>query len=283
MNIEYEAICETGLKRESNQDKITAHISNKISVFTVADGMGGHSEGEYASQKVVEAVDVFWEEIQKFDGDFQTVVDCLLAALDQANSDIFEYAASKGIICGSTVSVLIIFGKLYAVINVGDSPVYYADPKTACHASTEHSYDVIMQKSLPISPDMLDKKRKGRLVQAIGVKKSIFPNVRTGSVKDKQIFFICSDGVSRYFTDRKIFKYLKRSAKGKFSLKELVTALKNAVLKSGAEDNFSEIAVLVCNHIEKEMNKVELTMIVIISAMIVVSIFWIVVNFSIIK
>lgn len=57
MNTAYKTFTEKGLKRKTNQDRITAYTNENISLFAVADGMGGHSDGEYASQQIIDNKD----------------------------------------------------------------------------------------------------------------------------------------------------------------------------------------------------------------------------------
>jgi serine/threonine protein phosphatase PrpC len=283
MNIRYEMISETGLKRKVNQDRICAHTSGSSALFAVADGMGGHSEGEYASEMVIASLEKVTEDISHSDTSFGSRIDIIISALDNVNAEILEYAHQKGIICGSTVSVLFICGELFAVINVGDSPVYYADKKSACHASTEHSYDVMMKKSA-LDPGLEpDEHRKGRLVQAVGVKERIFPSVKTGKLSDVQSFLLCSDGVSRYFTDKKIFKALRQVSRGKISPKELILSLKEQVYRFGAADNLSAIAVLAENEECTKAKKGRSMIGWIIFAIVLVFIAWSVTNFVIIN
>lgn len=151
--------------------------------------MGGHFDGEYASQQIIDELDMLWNELHNYSGDFQAVIDRVILSLENVNTKIFEYASSKNIICGSTVSILLIYGNLFAVINVGDSPVYYADRKSFVHASTEHSYGVIIQKTTLIESEEIDRGRKNRLIQAIGVRENVYPSVRTGAIKRKLYFY----------------------------------------------------------------------------------------------
>lgn len=276
MNITYETLCEIGSRRKSNQDRITTHSNNKISIFAVADGMGGHSKGEFASEAVIKEIDILWNEISDFSGDFQDAVDMVISALEKANNSVFKFASSEKIICGSTASVLLIYNNLYAVINVGDSPVYHADRKKAFHDSTEHSYDQIMLKSTLISPDELDPNRNGRLVQAVGVKENIIPSVKTGALKGKETFLICSDGVSRYFTDKKIFGYLRRTVAEKVNLPELSDILKNKVYSMGAEDNLS--AIMVCAYTDENYKSDRYKISIVIAAAIIFFILWAAIN-----
>lgn len=276
MNIQYKTFTETGLKRQTNQDRITAHTNEKNSLFAVADGMGGHSKGEYASETVIKYLDALWGEISDFSGDFQTAVDMVIFALEKANTEVFSYAESKKIICGSTASVLLICGEFYAVINVGDSPIYRADRKKAWHESTEHSYDVIARKSIGTTPNEIDESRKGRLVRAVGVSDKLLPSVKTGHIVGKQVFLICSDGVSRYFADKKICGYLRHTAAEKIDLSKLLNILKNNVYSMGAEDNLS--AIMVCAYTDESYKSDKYKISVIISAAIIFFILWAVIN-----
>lgn len=283
MNIKYETLCEIGSKRNSNQDRITAHSNDKISIFAVADGMGGHSKGEFASETVIIYLDTLWNEFSIFSRDFQTAVDMVITALNNANEEIFRYAQSENIICGSTASVLLIYNDLYAVINVGDSPVYHSDRKKAVHDSTEHSYDQIILKSTLISPNELEPNRNGRLVQAVGVRRNIIPSVKTGALKGKETFLICSDGISRYFTDKKIFGYLRRTTAEKIDLSELLNILKNTVYSMGAEDNLSAIVITINNHSDSVGKLNKFKSIFIATTIFTVLFIWVIINIMILK
>lgn len=276
MNTIYKSFTETGLKRKTNQDRITAHTNKKISLFAVADGMGGHSKGDFASETVIKYLDALWNELSGFSGDIQTAADMVISALENANTEVFSYARSEKIICGSTASVLLICGEYYAVINIGDSPVYRADRKKAWHESTEHSYGDIAVKSVGADPDEIDEGRKGKLVRAVGIKDKLLPSVKTGRIADSQVFLICSDGVSRYFTDKKIFRYLKRACNEKINLSELSDILKKQSYSMGASDNLSAIAVNVCPNENYKKDRLKIAVTAAIA--VIFFAFWAVIN-----
>ncbi|MCM1060270.1 MAG: protein phosphatase 2C domain-containing protein [Eubacterium sp.] len=273
MIIIYRSFTETGLKRKTNQDRITAHTNENISLFAVADGIGGHSKGEFASETVIKYLDALWEEIYGFTGDFQTAADMVVSVLEKTNDEVFRYAKSEKIICGSTVSALLIYGEFYAVINAGDSPVYSADRKKAQLESTEHSYDVIARKSTGISDAEIDENHKGRLVRAVGISDKLLPSVKTGRIAGRKVFLICSDGVSRYFTDKKIFCYLKQTVSGKIDLLRLSDILKSRAYHMGAADNLSAVAIYACSD-EKYKNIIK----AVIAAIVIFFILWAAVN-----
>ena len=57
MKIECLGLCETGLVRKVNQDSIFLKLNDYAGIFVVADGMGGHSHGEIASQMITKTME----------------------------------------------------------------------------------------------------------------------------------------------------------------------------------------------------------------------------------
>lgn len=245
MKIKYEMLTDQGLKRKNNQDRICAYRSDDAALFAVADGMGGHENGEYASTKIVEYIGRLWNTHSWSNDNIQSAVDSIIDCMDTVNDELYIYAAERKIICGSTVSVLLVLKNTYAVINIGDSPVFLVDKYGISHISTEHSYDVIKLKSTFAKLSDIEPDRKGRLVQAIGVKQRIFPNVRTDKISSKTAFLLCSDGVSKYYSEKQIKKMLASVRSGKTEVKEQVSLVKEQVYAKGASDNFSEIFIYV--------------------------------------
>lgn len=244
MEISYDLFSEIGSCRKINQDMVTAHVSENVSVFAVADGMGGYSEGEYASSQAVKAIDDLWLELCENQYSIQAAVDLAVSAIYKINREIQQYSREKNIICGSTLSVLIIMNDSYAAINIGDSPIFYADRSRFIHISNEHSLGQMKLKSSPSEKITPDPKRDGRLVQAVGVVERIYPYVRTGQLVGTQAFLICSDGVSKLLAPHTISDGLKRVAKGK-ATKDFLDSLKEEVYCNGATDNLSAVAVYV--------------------------------------
>lgn len=277
MKTQYEMMTKIGLKRTVNQDRITAHGNDRITVFVVADGMGGHSDGEKASQKVIDSFDKLWKKLSLYSGNINGAVDMVISVLEQINDEIYKYAEENKIICGTTASILLISDETFASINVGDSPIYCADRRKAIHLSTEHSYDVMSVKSGKTTG--LDASRKGRLVQAIGVKHKIYPSVVTGKIKENTLFFLCSDGISKYFSEDEIKKKLKSAVRKKINLEKLCIYFKDKVYELGASDNLSEIAV----HCETQSmsTKRKLWTLALISAAVFV--LWIIINMFIMR
>lgn len=242
MKIKHSSLSETGFKRHENQDRIFSVYNGEVGLFVVADGMGGHSDGAYASQKIISELQTLWDNIWHGNLTLEQLTEQVLSALNKANNELFAYSESNSIICGSTVSVLLICGKAYAVINAGDSPVFMANRHTSRHITVEHSYGEMVRKSGGEEKN-IPLHRRNRLTKAIGIESRIYPDVFSSRIEEKSVFMLCSDGVSRYYSDRKIFRTLKVAVQGKCSPEELLDCIKKQVEESGAADNFSAIVV----------------------------------------
>lgn len=243
MNISCETFSEIGMCRKDNQDRIFSYIGDAFSLFVIADGMGGHSEGGYAGDVVIKHAENIRYMLMRFHGDIQGAVDIAVSEISAANSELFRYGQKKGIVCGSTVSMLIILDNVFAVINAGDSPVYFADRTRFIHASTEHSYAEMEKKStLKLIPD--DDERSGLLTKAVGADEKIYPSVRTDRICGRQAFLMCSDGVSRYTDEASVSRLLKDTASGRVSVKMALDKLRQNTYSSGAQDNLSAAVIL---------------------------------------
>lgn len=254
MKIKYSSLSETGFKRQENQDSVLSVYNGEVGLFVVADGMGGHSDGAYASQKIISELQALWDEIRHGNLTLEQLTEQVLTALNKVNSELFAYSESNSIICGSTVSVLLICGKEYAAINAGDSPVFMANRHTARHITVEHSYGEMVRKSGGEEKN-IPLHRRNRLTKAIGIESRIYPDVFSSIMDERSVFLLCSDGVSRYYPDRKMFRILKSVVQGKYSSEEMLEHIKNHVEKSGAADNFSEI-IIDCSEVTPEADAI---------------------------
>ncbi len=123
--INHSSVCEKGFVRQINQDSVYAFSDGYNGVFCVADGMGGYSKGEVASSTIILEIKKAWDKIvytdQKYS--FRDSFGYFEKAIDFANKKIYE-CYNIDSICGSTVSLLMIYDSCYGIINVGDSRVY---------------------------------------------------------------------------------------------------------------------------------------------------------------
>ena len=113
-----------GRRREMNQDYMYTSenaVGNLPNLFIVADGMGGHKAGEYASRYTVESI------VERIEKDERTEpVEVIEHAICKANEELIKKAAGDEAMSGmgTTVVVVTVIGKKAWVANVGDSRMY---------------------------------------------------------------------------------------------------------------------------------------------------------------
>ena len=130
----YECISLTdiGNKRKVNQDSFIAlsdeAFGHSFGVFCVADGMGGLSEGEYASrlatQKTIEWYKKNLTQLKKIWVNEKKLKESLKTLFFEINKIIYEYGIEKNIKVGTTYSLLLLIGNKYYIVHAGDSRIY---------------------------------------------------------------------------------------------------------------------------------------------------------------
>lgn len=247
-NIKTGHICETGLVRKENQDAYLAYVSSSLNVFCVADGMGGHANGKRASTAIVNGIREWIDEFYagKYEAGFLALLDDFEKKLADVNRQIFRFY-NRGQTCGSTLAVLIISDKYYAVLSMRDSRIY----RKRRGIFSQLTKDDTWENSDKVPSDMLSEEIRrhgnyGKLMCALGVQESFVPHRMTDKLNSGDTFLLCSDGVYKY-CDKKILAKAcgRRIRKSSTFMEEKLQLLRTNVIGRGASDNFTAILVSV--------------------------------------
>ena len=230
---------ETGAVRKDNQDHV--FVDDGRTLFSVADGMGGGSEGARASEIVC-------EELAKVaPGDFAARIEGVDAAVAAANDRISRYAKDKGFKqMGSTVALLAVDPsdpRRAAVCHVGDSRVYRIRGGASELLTADHT---IGGQLSAFAKGRQAEELKARsnplahvLTRAIGVEPKVSADWRKIDVRDGDLFLVCSDGVHDVVSDAQVGEILSAAA----DLDASAKALSAQVVACGAPDNYSFVIV----------------------------------------
>ena len=229
-----------GMKRKMNQDYVFATadpVGNLPNLFVVADGMGGHNAGDYASSHAVTSM---VEEIRQ-DADFNPVK-VIRHAIETANTEIIEQAQKdeklRGM--GTTMVVATIVGQYAYVANVGDSRLYVVD-KQLRQITRDHS---LVQEMVRMGEITAEEARnhpdKNIITRALGAERTVDIDFFDLKLEPDSTILMCSDGLSNMVEDSKLEEIIldqteELPKKGEKLLKE--------ANQNGGKDNIAVILV----------------------------------------
>ena len=223
------SITDIGKKRKLNQDYVFSSdrkIGNLSNVFIVADGMGGHNAGDYASRFTV---DTMVEEIEKsFE---QSPVKILENSIKIANRKLREKASENPSLfgMGTTVVACTVLGRFLQVANVGDSRLYVINDKI-----TQITRDQSLDRET--ARTHLDK---NIITRAIGATDTVDIDFFNVELKRGDIVLMCSDGLTNMLEDEEI----REIVSGQKDIIEKAQKLVVAANNNGGKDNIAVILI----------------------------------------
>lgn len=234
------AITDIGQKRQLNQDFIylsETPIGNLPNVFIVADGMGGHNAGDYASRYAVETV------IEEIGVSFEkNPVKILSRAIDKANTLIRQKAREDISLngMGTTMVIATFMGQYLEVANVGDSRLYVIHEDNIEQITQDHSLVEEMVRMGGIDRTAArNHPDKNIITRAIGARDYVEADFFSLSLQAGDIVLMCSDGLTNMIEDEIIYRILKKGT----SLKHRVEELIETANQNGGKDNISAIVI----------------------------------------
>ena len=234
------AITDIGKKRSFNQDyawMTTDEIGKLPNLFIVADGMGGHRGGGYASRLAVETI---LEQIRQSQA--ESPAEILVDAIRHANECIRQTAAEDEQLSGmgTTVVAATCADRQLQVANVGDSRLYIADDAGIRQITEDHSlvqemvrFGGISREQARIHPD------RNNITRAVGVEDDL--------QVDLFLVLLCSDGLTGMLEDEEILQILE----GEGNVEERAQRLVQAANDHGGRDN---IAVIIMEPFSDEVS-----------------------------
>jgi serine/threonine protein phosphatase Stp1 len=221
-----------GRVRTVNEDAFIARPAD--GVWAVADGMGGHINGQWASSAIVDAIND-----AEFDGDFDSDTSALTEAVYAANAAICAEGQSLGRSMGSTVVALFIREGQFAVFWAGDSRVYLLRGGLLHGLTTDHSQVREMVAAGRLTPEEAEQHPMSHVLsRAVGVAPELHLDAVTDEAQVGDIFLLCSDGLNRTVPDAELAALLANNPPS-VAVEQMVAL----ALERGAPDNVTVVVV----------------------------------------
>ena len=233
------SVTDIGRKRKLNQDFVYSSdeaVGNLKNVYIVADGMGGHQAGDYASKCTVETM------VREIRGCFeQSPIRILSRAIRIANDQVRRKAREDESLygMGTTVVAATVLGKYLQVANVGDSRLYIINEEvrqiTRDHSLVEEMVRMggLDREAARNHPD------KNIITRAIGARDTIEIDFFHEELKSGDLVLMCSDGLTNMLEDEEIGRILKTPG----TIEERAERLIDAANQNGGRDNIAVILI----------------------------------------
>ncbi len=221
-----------GRVRTHNEDSYVARDDGGL--WAVADGMGGHEGGEWASGRIV-------RELGRIDLalGYEDICEEAAQAVVAANKQILAEGRKRGKSMGSTLVMLVIGGSRYAVLWTGDSRGYLMRGGRLEQLSSDHTQVQEMVTRGLMTAEQAQGHPMGHVLsRAVGVQKEVEIDRVEGEIQPGDIFLLCSDGLHGVVGEEAIGAHFARAAPD-----EALDQLIDLTLDKGAPDNVTGIAI----------------------------------------
>lgn len=233
------SVTDIGKKRKLNQDFVYVSeesVGNLPNVFIVADGMGGHNAGEYASKCTAETM------VREIKGCLESnPVRILSKAIRVANDQIRRRAKEDAGLygMGTTVVAATCLGHYLQVANVGDSRLYIVN-KEIRQITRDHSLVEEMVRMGSIDREAArNHPDKNIITRAIGALDTVEIDFFHEELKPGDLVLMCSDGLTNMLEDEEISGILRE----RISIEEKAEKLVEAANNNGGKDNITVILI----------------------------------------
>ncbi len=233
------SLTDIGRVRESNQDYVytsESPVGNLPNLFIVADGMGGHNAGDFASKYTVEQVVSYIEHAP-----MTSPVDLIRGALNKTNASLMAMAKSEERLngMGTTAVIATIVNDCMYVANIGDSRLYLLRDELE-QITKDHSLVQEMVRMGEMQPsEARSHPDKNIITRAVGAFEDLEIDFFEQQLQPGDVVLMCTDGLSNMVEDADIRQILQSGR----NVAEKVQNLVEAANRGGGKDNIT-VAVI---------------------------------------
>lgn len=230
-----------GLVPKKNQDYIW--ISEEKGIYIVADGMGGHEDGEIASRLAAVTVgEAIAAGIKSLPVSAAEIKDLASEAIEKANQVVWNASGSAEQTrrMGATIVVAIISPPAAYILHAGDSRIYLIRDNALTRLTQDDSWVAQLVASGVISAEDAPKNKLAHVItKAIGQDTPVEATFATLTLIPGDCLLLCCDGLWNMVDDEHILQEALHAP----DLQALVEALINAANTAGGKDNISVVAI----------------------------------------
>lgn len=223
---------DVGKVRANNQD--APIVSEKLRLYGVADGMGGHKGGEVASTSARDDL------LRELEGKTPSVA-ALSGAIEEVNRQIYHQQEHDDALTGmgTTLSVLWMSDNFVYIGHVGDSRVYLLRDGEFKQMTLDHSLvEQLVREGVLTEEEAQNHPKRNIITRAIGTDESVEVDVVVEERRKGDLWLACSDGLHGLVDDRQM-----RDALRQYAPEKAADVLLKAALDAGGRDNVTLVIV----------------------------------------
>ena len=223
---------DVGKVRANNQD--APIVSEKLRLYGVADGMGGHKGGEVASTSARDDL------LRELEGKTPSVA-ALSGAIEEVNRQIYHQQEHDDALTGmgTTLSVLWMSDNFVYMGHVGDSRVYLLRDGEFKQMTLDHSLvEQLVREGVLTEEEAQNHPMRNIITRAIGTDESVEVDVVVEERRKGDLWLACSDGLHGLVDDRQM-----RDALRQYAPEKAADVLLKAALDAGGRDNVTLVIV----------------------------------------
>ena len=242
------SITDTGISREMNQDYYFASesgIGNLPNLYIVADGMGGHKAGDYASRYTIERVVASVSRCSKKEP-VEIFEEAILKANELLIHDSNEDEAKQGM--GTTLVACTIIGNKMIVANIGDSRLYVINSGIK-QITRDHSLvEEMVRLGEMDESEAREHPKKNIITRAIGATGTVEADYFEVNLDAADTILLCTDGLTNMVEDQQILDIVHNYD----NVEKQALTLIEAANSNGGRDN---ITVMIIKPFSNEVKK----------------------------
>jgi serine/threonine protein phosphatase PrpC len=220
-----------GRVRSENEDAVMAR--RDLGLFVVADGMGGHQQGDRASSLLVDKLGALASPSSP-----ETMLEAVASAVSSAHRELRGISIRERLVLGTTMVALLVHGPDYAVLWAGDSRAYRLRGRTLEQLTRDHSEVQELVASGVLTPEQARTwPRRHVVTRAVGSDSEPTLELSHGAIEAGDVFLLCTDGLTEHCTDADIAPLLTAPPS------QACSALVELTLDRGGSDNVTVLIV----------------------------------------
>lgn len=233
VTLSWAALSDKGYRRAVNEDSVLA----RSPLFAVADGMGGHTAGDFASAAVVTRLA---EQVGEDFVESEQLSEALRAAVDDMGRGVGQTDLGTGTTVTGIALSMVDGAPCWLVYNIGDSRTYQLLDGVLTQLTVDHSIVQELLDAGAITPAEAEVHPHSNVItRAVGFNEDPVPDFSYIPVVEGARLLVCSDGLTKELTEHGIRHFL---VEGESAL-DAAGSLMDAALGNGGRDNVTVIVV----------------------------------------